>query len=461
MKSSTVVIGLGRSGIGAANLLNNENNHVIVFEKDNNDEICKSATELNKIGIKVKINTALEFKNFEPLLPIIESIIVSPSIPWDHPTLKQLRSIGIQIKGEISLAWERMNNLKWIGITGTNGKTTVTHMINHILRSNGHPAEMAGNVGRSAADLALEIKHEKIKPEYLVMELSSYQLEAATEISPYIGIWTNLTEDHLERHKTMENYSNIKKNMIDNSKIRIYNADDGYLRENYSRLNPGIWVTSLEKRNKNSFVDYWINKDGFVCTKGIEIFHTSSLKLRGKHNLQNMMIAVATAHAIGIKNESIKQSILSFEGVAHRLERIYTFKDIEIYNDSKATNFASGVVGLNSIEAPAILLAGGKSKEGDPSDWIKALKKQTIGIILFGESAQLLIKSIKQSGYKGKVECCKDLAQAVTLGMKMALEKKSKTLLLSPVCASFDQYKSFEDRGNHFRELIKSYLEIV
>ena len=206
----TIVIGLGRSGLGAARLLHHQGQAVVVLERGEGPDQTSSAAQLRAEGIQVELGIPLDINSFKPWRSDMTAVVIGPGIPWDHPTLEILREEGVQVRGEIELAWEALNDIPWIGITGTNGKTTVTHLLSHVLEQAGLRAPMGGNMGVSAAEMALNIKTGDLpRPDWLVMELSSYQIEAGPTVAPSIGIWTTLTPDHLERHGTLEALSLI------------------------------------------------------------------------------------------------------------------------------------------------------------------------------------------------------------------------------------------------------------
>ena len=233
----TVVVGLARSGIGAAKLLRHRGQPVLVIESQTSPELEAKAAELQQLGIEVQLGTPLSPETFAALTTAVRSVVVSPGIRWDHPTLAWLRQQGICVQGEMELAFGASGGVPWIGITGTNGKTTVTHLVSHLLRHGGLDAPMGGNVGFSATELVLARLKSGAPPDWLVMELSSYQIEAAPKLAPRIGIWTTLTPDHLERHGTLEAYRAIKRQLLENSALRLLNADDPDLRAHAASWN--------------------------------------------------------------------------------------------------------------------------------------------------------------------------------------------------------------------------------
>ena len=444
-------MGLGRSGLGVAKLLKAEGHQAIIIEKNDNPELRELAKGLGNEGIYVALKTPLEISSFNPWLEKLSKVIISPGISWDHPTLNALRKQGISIESEISFAWARLNKFPWIGITGTNGKTTVTYLINHILEKNGFIAPMGGNMGFPASSIALNLKKKQTEnPDYLIIELSSYQIEASPQIQPFIGIWTSFSPDHLERHKSIESYRDIKKSLLDKSKIKIFNSDDIDLNHNRSNLGEGIWVSSKTSLNNN----YWINKEGIIVEGDKELFDSSILDMPGDHNLQNLLLATAAAREIGVSPERIKESILSFKGLPHRLENITEINGIKIINDSKATNYDAAATGLKAIPKPAIVLAGGKLKQGNPKEWLIQINRSACDVILFGEGAEELDKILKESNYQGNISRCLNMNEAIKIAKKIIIQDRARSIILSPAAASFDQYKDFEDRGNHFREII-------
>ena len=457
-----IVLGLGNSGISAARLLKSERKNVLVLENNSNKKLLTIAQKLQSEGIKViLLGEPLHIKHFTPWVGKICSIIVSPGIDWQHIVLNELRRKNIDIKGELELAWEKVKHIPSIGITGTNGKTTVTNMLNHILKLNNLNTDMGGNVGKALSKIALEsISNKDEELKWLVLELSSYQIESSPKVAPTIGIWTTFTADHLERHHDLETYFKIKRSLIEKSSIRIYNSDDKYLYGKRKELPKGIWVGINQQSFYSHYPKFWINKEGYIFEEKKQLFHISALKIPGKHNLQNLLLVTAAAREIGLDHSSIAKSINSFKSIPHRLEYLGTVKDLSFYNDSKATNYDSSIIGLKSITDPLILVAGGIQKRGDYMPWIKQIKQSTRGIVLFGLSRNKLKEALLDASYKGEIIVKQNLEEATKVSIDIAKKTNSKNILLSPACASFDQYQNFEERGDHFKELVKMYTTI-
>ncbi|QNI56050.1 UDP-N-acetylmuramoylalanine--D-glutamate ligase [Synechococcus sp. BIOS-E4-1] len=455
----SVVVGLGRSGIGAARLLKAQGSEVVVLEKAENDACRRKSAGLRQQGIDVQLGQPLEISSFEPWLDELDQVVISPGIAWTHPTLEALRTRGVRVKGEMALAWETLRQRPWIGITGTNGKTTVTHLLHHVLSHGGLKAPMAGNVGYSAAELALGcLEGSSPPPDWVVMEMSSYQIEAATEVAPRIGIWTTLTPDHLERHGSLDAYRAIKRGLLERSQLAILNGDDPDISRTRcswgeTRVN---WVSASRECSNSSSARLSVSDDGWVCEGERRLFCAEALAMPGEHNQQNMLLVTAAALEAGLAPETIESALRCFDGVPHRLESLGTVKGIAVFNDSKATNYDAAAVGLQSVPSPVVLLAGGQTKQGDAQPWLQLLKERSSAVVLFGSGAKELLGLIEASAFPGAVSIHRGLDDAVPHALELARHHKAASLLLSPACASFDQYTDFEARGNHFRELIQA-----
>ena len=310
--SCTIVVGLGRSGVGAARLLKAHGAEVIVLERANDAAAQRKATALEEQGIEVKLGQALELASFEPWLGAIDQVVISPGIAWTHPTLAALRERGVTIRGEMAIAWQALGHRPWIGITGTNGKTTVTHLLHHVLTQAGLEAPMAGNVGFSAAELALSCRDGSTPPpDWVVMEMSSYQIEAAAEVAPRIGIWTTLTPDHLERHGTLEVYRSIKRGLLERSELALLNGDDPDISRSRDQWrHPQVrWVST---QAESTDTDLSISADHWVCRGKERLFSADALPMQGAHNRQNMLLVTAAALEAGLSPASIESGLRSF-----------------------------------------------------------------------------------------------------------------------------------------------------
>ncbi|MEZ2241072.1 UDP-N-acetylmuramoyl-L-alanine--D-glutamate ligase [Microcoleus sp.] len=437
------IIGLGKSGIAAARLLKREGWEVTLSDRSSSPNLLTQQQELATEGIKVELG-----KSFQPD-ESIQLIVVSPGVPWDIPALIQARKLGIETIGEMELAWRYLKS-PWVGITGTNGKTTTTALIAAIFAEAGLYAPACGNIGYAACELALAEK----QPDWVIAEISSYQIESSSSLAPRIGIWTTFTPDHLSRHKTLENYYNIKAKLLKKSQFQVLNGDDPYLRQQGLDNWPDACWTSVKGETQllgNKDFGAYI-KDGWVIAQNQQILPADTLKMVGEHNLQNLLMAVAAANLAGIDKSAIAQAIAKFPGVPHRLEHICTWQGIDFINDSKATNYDAAQVGLASVSAPAILIAGGDPKEGEDSAWIDTIKAKAVGVLLIGDAAGIFSDRLEQANYNAW-EIVETMERAIKRAAELGKQNNVKVVLLSPACASFDQYQNFEERGDHFRQL--------
>ncbi len=455
------IIGLGRSGIAAARLLNKDGWQVTLVDsataaqiasRSNANQLQAAQQQLNQEGVTVKLNSSVTLdSNNAP-----DSIVVSPGVPWDITALETARQQGIETIGEVELAWRYLNNIPWVGITGTNGKTTTTALIEAIFQAAGLNAPACGNIGNAACELAIQnFDAANSKSfDWIIAELSSYQIESSVELAPQIGIWTTLTPDHLNRHKTLDNYYQIKASLIRRCQQKIVNGDDRYLQQAGLELGQDVIWTSVKGKNSfddNRRLEVYI-EDAWIVAFGELIAPISLFKMPGEHNLQNLLVAVATAKLAGIDKSAIAKTITTFPGVAHRLEYVCTYQGIKFINDSKATNYDAAEVGLNSVEAPVVLIAGGQAKTGEDNVWIDTIKAKAVAVLLIGEAAPAFAQKLSDRGYDN-YQIVETMENAVTKSLAIAQEQQAKVVLLSPACASFDQYLSFEARGDHFRQL--------
>lgn len=457
-----IVIGLGRSGIAAARLLKREGWQITLSDRNSSERLYQQKQELAAEGITVKLKHSLTLNCSD--LP--QLIVVSPGVPWNLPVLVEARSRGIETIGEIELAWRHLQSSPWVAITGTNGKTTTTALISAIFSAAGFHAPACGNIGYAACEVALKTgnfgtgEQAKIKNsvDWVIGEISSYQIESSREFSPNIGVWTTFTPDHLSRHKTLENYYEIKASLLSRSKLQVINGDDPYLRKLGKQHWPDAYWTSIKAgENETSFEPWTYIKDGWVIVKEEPIVPVSSLQMLGEHNQQNLLMAVTVAKLAGIEKEAIAKAITNFPGVPHRLEKIINWQGIDFINDSKATNYDAAEVGLAAVESPAILIAGGEAKAGDDTNWIKTIQAKAVVVLLIGEAAPVFAERLHQVGYSS-CEILETMEQAIPRAASLAKDYNAPVVLLSPACASFDQYQSFEHRGDHFRRLC---LELV
>lgn len=473
------VIGLGKSGVAAARLLKREGWEVELSDSNTSETFLQQQQELAAEQITVKLGQSLELNGAN--LP--QLIVVSPGVPWDIPVLLEARQLGIETIGEIELAWRNLQSLPWVGITGTNGKTTTTALIAAIFQAAKLDAPACGNIGYAACEVALSWRggaggageaketfdnfslvtpHSSL--DWVIAELSSYQIESSVSVAPRIGVWTTFTPDHLSRHKTLENYYNIKAKLLRQSELQVFNGDDAYLSQLGLNAWPDAYWTSVRGKDfliseKGFYIeDGWVVEQLTATSAPEPIVKVSTLRMVGEHNQQNLLMAVATARLAGINREAIARAIREFPGVAHRLEHICTWEGIDFINDSKATNYDAAEVGLASVNSPAILIAGGEAKAGDDTAWLAKIHSQAAAVLLIGSAAPAFAKRLQEVGYH-TYHIVETMERAVPRSAELAKQYQARVVLLSPACASFDQYPNFEVRGDRFRQLCLALAE--
>jgi UDP-N-acetylmuramoylalanine--D-glutamate ligase len=444
------VVGLGKSGIAAARLLHHDGWQVTVSDRSASESLYSIQAELQAEGILVKLGD-----RFEPDAETVQRIVVSPGVPWDLPALVQARALGIEMMGEMELAWRSLSHLPWVGITGTNGKTTTTALIAAIFQAAGLNAPACGNIGYAACELAMA----DTPPDWVIAEISSYQIESSSQLAPQIGVWTTFTPDHLSRHYTLENYFNIKARLLDQSRQQVLNGDDPYLRKTaIDHWKTACWTSVAGQADLPANLDRGAYiAAGWVYFQDEKIVPVTALRMVGAHNQQNLLMAVAAARLAGIEPAAIASAIAAFPGVPHRLEHICTWQGIDFINDSKATNYDAAQVGLASVASPAILIAGGEAKAGDDTGWIETIQAKAAAVLLIGSAAATFAQRLEQANY-ASVEIVETMESAVPRAAEIASQMQAKVVLLSPACASFDQYQNFEQRGDRFRQLCLELL---
>ncbi len=453
------VLGLGQSGISAAKLLKADGWQVTVSDSSASPSLEQRKQALESEGIVVEIGGFPDFAKLIGSGQSVDLVAVSPGVPWDRPEVAQARSLGIDTIGEIELAWRYLKQIPWVGITGTNGKTTVTSLTAAIFQAAGLKAIACGNIGFPACEIALQVLQQKLQPDWIIAELSSYQIESLQTVKPQIGIWTTFTPDHLNRHYTLEAYRDIKASLIDRSAHIVLNSNDPYLEDFGAAMWPKAIWTGIDPQVVEAIADGACIADGWVKFCGEPIFPISHWQLLGKHNRQNLLMAVAAAKLAGIDSQHIDLAISSFQGVPHRLEHICFYEGIAFINDSKATNYDAAEVGLRAVKPPVVLIAGGQPKQGDASAWLEQIHQRAIAVLLIGEAATLFAEMLQDVGFKN-YQIVETLEKAVTQAAHIAHSRSHNhpsqplpTVLFSPACASFDQFANFEQRGDRFRQL--------
>lgn len=438
-----VILGAGESGVGAAILA--QKLGAIVFVSDFGKIAPDFKAELIQFGIAWEEET----HTMERVLAA-DLIIKSPGIPEKAPVMKAVREKGIRVVSEIEFAGY-FTTAKKICITGSNGKTTTTMLIHHMLKKAGFNVGLAGNVGFSLAkQVALE------NHDYYVIELSSFQLDDMTDFKAEIAILTNITPDHLDRYDyVMQNYVNSKFRILNNQTAAdyfIYNADDATIVAEIEKrtLTPKALPFSMEKEVEEGA--YTANKQLIINFNNQFTMSIHDLALKGRHNTQNSLASGLAGRILDIRKEVVRESLMDFVNVEHRLEFVAKVCGIEFINDSKATNINSTWFALESMEQPTVWIVGGVDKGNDYSELTALVKEKVTSIICLGKDNQKIIEAF--SDVVETIVEANSAMEAVAFGYRLA--KKDQTVLLSPACASFDLFENYEDRGNQFKQAVRS-----
>ena len=439
-----VILGGGESGTGAAILAKKQGFEV--FLSDSSEIKTQYKTMLNESGIPWE-----EKQHTESLILNADEVIKSPGIPDKAPIIKQLKKQGTPVISEIEYAG-RYTKAKMICITGSNGKTTTTMLLYHILKEAGLNVGLAGNVGQS---LALQVANTSC--DYYVLELSSFQLDGMTEFKADIAILLNITPDHLDRYEyNFQNYVDSKFRITQNQTEEdafIFWEHDPVIKAELKKRNihSAMYPFANERTEKTKA---FIEQDELIIKtlKTLFTMPTSELALQGIHNTYNSMAAGLAASIVNVRKESIRQSLQDFQGVEHRLEYVATVKNIRFVNDSKATNVNSCWYALQSMKTPVILILGGTDKGNDYSEIEDLINEKVKGLVFLGLDNKAL-----HAFFDGKISAITD-AQSMKAAVQAAytMANDGDTVLLSPCCASFDLFKNYEDRGTQFKSVVRN-----
>ncbi len=442
-----LVVGTGLSGIAAAGLLLEKGLDVILY--DGNEKLCEAdirakSEKFEKLPIVIgKLN--------EELMMQCSIAVLSPGVPTDLPFVEQLRSCGVKIWGEVELAYQCAKG-RVAAITGTNGKTTTTALTGEIMKSYFTDVKVVGNIGIPYTSLASRMTDDTVT----VAEISSFQLETAHTFCPEVSAILNITPDHLNRHHTMECYISVKESITKNQKpgqTCVLNYEDETLREFGRTLALNVVYFSSRRRLERGLY----LEDGMIYLAddgGIEkVIDVSELNLLGVHNYENVMAAVAVSLAFGIPLEKIIQVLKTFQAVEHRIEYTAEIAGVRYYNDSKATNPDAAIQGIRAMDRPTYLIGGGYDKQSEYGEWIDAFDGKVRRLVLIGETKEKIAQAAAEKGFKDYV-FCDSFEEAVQYCRSHA--KSGEAVLLSPACASWDMFRSYEERGRIFKEIVRN-----
>lgn len=437
-----LVLGLSKSGIAAAKFAKKHGADVYLTEgKDVKD--LNQVKELENLGIKVEYNGhSDEFINQTWLA------VTSPGIPPHSEIIQKLRGKNIPVISELELAYKE-SDIPFIVITGTNGKTTTTALTEHILAKK-YKAKACGNIGYPPCSMADE------DLDYFVCEASSFQLEMSPSLKPLIAVWTNFTPDHIDWHQGLENYFNAKAKIFKKpqaAKYCVLNAKDEKLAEFSNQVGGDLFMFAQNIGNNCCY-----EENGSIIYKqnGISenIIKLTECPLIGEHNYQNIMCAIICAKLTGIDNDTIKDAIMEFKAPEHRLEKVVQNDGITFYNDSKATNPEASIVAINSFNNQDVtLIAGGRDKNTDLTEFCHSINEHIKTVILIGEATDRFEQNLRKNGFSNIIKE-KTMEDAIDKG----IELHPDVILLSPACASFDMFNSYEHRGEVFKEYVLSRI---
>lgn len=451
-----LVVGSGISGISAAGLLSRKGAHVYLF--DSNEKL-KAEDIRKKLGDTENVDILIGGIP-QDIRGELDGAVLSPGVPVDSPLVVSLKDEGITIIGEIELAYS-VSGGGLIAITGTNGKTTTTSLVGEICRnycaSTKGEAYVVGNIGSPYADIADKTTYDCIT----VAEISSFQLETIDTFAPRISAILNITPDHLNRHKTMENYVKIKERIAENQTeddTLVLNYDDPYTRDFGKRAKPRvIYFTREDEYASDEKVADIVHLSGdIIMYNDIPVIGIHEMQLLGTHNQENVMAAIAMTYAYGIPMDIIRDTIRSFKAVEHRIEYVRTVRGVDYYNDSKGTNPDAAIKGILAMVKKTILIGGGYDKQSEYDEWIEAFGDKVRYLILMGETAGKIADCAKAHGFTDII-MVSSMEEAVSKAYE--LSKPDEAVLLSPACASWDMFKSYEERGRIFKELVKELEE--
>lgn len=446
MKKRLVILGAGESGAGSAILGLKQGYDVFVSDKGAIKSRYKTLMDAHHVKWEENTHT-------EELILNADEVIKSPGIPDKAPIVQKLKEKNIPVLSEIEFAG-RYTNAKMICITGSNGKTTTTLLTYHILKRAGLNVGLAGNVGQSFALQVAEKDHD-----HYVLELSSFQLDNMYSFRANIAILTNITPDHLDRYEyKLENYVNSKFRILQNQTKEdafIYCADDPITNEGLSGriVNARMYPFSNSKKiEEGAYADYETNTINITTNNTTQTMSIFDLALQGKHNAYNSMASGIAARLLEIRKETIRECLMDFQNVEHRLEFVTRVHGIEFINDSKATNVNSTWYALESINKPIVWIVGGVDKGNDYSMLDELVQQKVQAIVCLGTDNSKIV-----SHFSGKVQTiveAKSADEAVALSYRLA--KKDQVVLLSPSCASFDLFENYEERGQKFKQAVKA-----
>lgn len=428
--AQVVVVGMARSGVAAVELLIGKGARVTAV-----DMHAVNDQRLMQWGIEVQPQA-------EGVFGAADLVVLSPGVPADTPVVESARGRGVPVIGDLELASWFLKG-ESIGVTGSNGKTTTTAMTGHILKSSGIDAQTGGNIGTPPCSMVATSRPGR----WNVLELSSFQLETIDTFRAQIGMVLNVTPDHLDRHYSLERYTASKARIFENQRtgdFAVLNADDPITRGMAVQHGIDYWFSSTHAVSPGAFV-----RGREIVLDGQPLMDTREVPLRGSHNLENTMAAAIAAKLCGATHGQIREAVMTFPGVEHRLEFVRDLNGVAWYNDSKATNVDAALKAIAAFPGRLWAIFGGKDKDSDYSSLAAPLKEKAHAALLIGAAAEKIASQLRDSA---PLIHCGTLEAAVREAYTRATS--GDTVLLAPACASFDQFQNFEHRGREFKRLV-------
>lgn len=445
MGKKILVLGAGISGISVACVLQNRGAQVTLSDSKSAESLKnKDFSAIHECGVLLALG-----HQGEDLLQDIDWVVVSPGISIDIPLIKIAKTKNIKVMSEIEVAYQ-LCAAPILAITGTNGKTTTTTLIGEMVKTTDRNVVVGGNIGLALSQEVAEVGDNGI----VVAEISSFQLEGSINFRPRVAAILNITPDHLDRHHSLENYIAMKERIFANQTKDDYivlNYDDPTVREMANKVPSKVFFFSRQvELTSGIFV-----KDGMIILKWqgktYIVCPVSKIQIKGGHNIENALAACGVAFFAGVTLIDMVQTLFNFTGVEHRIEKVTTIDGVTYYNDSKATNPESSIKALEAFDQPIILIAGGRDKNTDLTDFMTLIKEKVTHLILLGEAKTRFEKAAMEHGVS-HIHIVDSLSEAVKLANQVA--KDSQVVLLSPACASYDMFTSYEERGTIFKQLV-------
>jgi UDP-N-acetylmuramoylalanine--D-glutamate ligase len=444
-----MVVGLARTGVVTSLFSAAYGATVTATDDRSAAELGETAGRLHDAGVKLEVGGMKPESFLEQDL-----IVMSPGVPANILALEAARKKGIPVWSEIELAWRFLRG-KLVAITGSNGKTTTTSLVAHILRAANITTHVGGNIGTPL----LSFVERSSDSDVTVAEVSSFQLETVESFRPEIGVLLNLTPDHLDRHATFEDYAAAKMRMFENQLERdwaVLNADDPEVTKRTPAKPKLCWFSRQKRVAVGAFL---LNDDILFRNEGFEteLAKRSQIALRGEHNLENVLAACAAAYLAGATPAAIAKGVKTFEAVEHRLEFVAEIGGVEFFNDSKATNVDAAVKAVEAFPGKLRVILGGKDKGSPYTPLVPLLKERARQILLIGDAAGKIADDLAELGTTVPIERADTLDRAVHLAYGAA--EAGDTVLLAPACSSFDQFENYEQRGQSFKQIVQHLAE--